>query len=151
VIRAPRRKHRNNLPPDGSGANELCSKNPTKIQFFRAKRSRKEAFSELGKYAFLCRETAMGTRGTKIRKAIAHLACDGCDLTDRSVQANLRADDARFYLGYLEEDCGFQLSIPEVIAVARAMMRGGGGGGARNGAADAAPDKTPAHSRHFYN
>jgi hypothetical protein len=65
----------------------------------------------------------MGTRGTKIREAIAHLANDGCDLTDPTIRGNLRCDEARFHLGYLEEDCGFQLSIDEVLVVARAMMR----------------------------
>ena len=54
----------------------------------------------------------MGTRGTKIREAIAHLAGDGCDLTDRSIKGNLRTDEARFHLGYLEEDDPSRLEVP---------------------------------------
>jgi hypothetical protein len=87
----------------------------------------------------------MGTRGIKIREAIAHLACDGCDLTDPSVNGNLRTDDATFHIGYLEEDCGFRLSVTEVIAVARAMMREGG----ERQADRALPSR--ARTRHYYN
>jgi hypothetical protein len=92
----------------------------------------------------------MGTRGTKIREAIAHLASDGCDLTDPSVNARLRTDDATFHIGYLEEDCGFRLSVDEVITVARAMMREVGGG--QHAAAGAhEPAGTASQTRHFYN
>jgi hypothetical protein len=96
----------------------------------------------------------MGTRGTKIREAIAHLATDGCDLTDPSIKGNLRDDEARFHLGYLEEDCGFQLSITEVLAIARAMMREGGApqvSGSRSGNGHAALRNAPPPSRHYYN
>jgi hypothetical protein len=65
----------------------------------------------------------MGQRGHKIREAIAHLAHDGCDLTDPSVAARLRADDVAFHLGYLEEDCGFRLTTDEVVGVIRTMMK----------------------------
>jgi hypothetical protein len=64
----------------------------------------------------------MGLRGTKIRAAISHLRGDGCDLTDPSVNDNIRADDATFYLGYLEELCGFRLTAREVVRIARGMM-----------------------------
>jgi hypothetical protein len=91
----------------------------------------------------------MGTRGTKIQEAIAHLASDGCDLTDPSIRGNLRTDEARFHLGYLEEDCGFQLSIDEVLAVARAMMRKGG---AQNGLEHESHAATlHVTRRHYYN
>ena len=90
----------------------------------------------------------MGTRGTKIREAIAHLATDGCDLTDPEIKGDLRSDEARFHLGYLEEDCGFRLSIKEVLLTARAMMREGGtphASGNGHGRRSAPP------SRHYYN
>ena len=92
----------------------------------------------------------MGTRGTKIREAIAHLAGDGCDLTDPSIEGNLRSDEAQFHLGYLEEDCGFRLSIAEVLAIARAMMREGGVA-QRPHAAHAAQRTAVVPSRHYYN
>jgi hypothetical protein len=65
----------------------------------------------------------MGHRGQKIREAIAHLANDGCDLTDPSVSARLRADDVAFHLGYLEEHCGLSLTVEEIVSIARAMRR----------------------------
>jgi hypothetical protein len=65
----------------------------------------------------------MGQRGQKIREAIAHLAGDGCDLTDPDVSPRLRADDVAFHLGYLEEHCGFDLTVDEVLAVARGLMK----------------------------
>jgi hypothetical protein len=92
----------------------------------------------------------MGTRGTKIREAIAHLATDGCDLTDPSIKGNLRSDEARFHLGYLEEDCGFRLSIDEVLVVARAMMREGGAP-VSVASGQAARRNVPPPSRHYYN
>ena len=91
----------------------------------------------------------MGTRGTKIREAISHLATDGCDLTDPAIKGDLRSDEARFHLGYLEEDCGFRLSIEEVLVIARAMMREGGTPQTSgNGDARRRPS---APSRHYYN
>jgi hypothetical protein len=91
----------------------------------------------------------MGTRGTKIREAIAHLATDGCDLTDPSIRGNLRSDEAHFHLGYLEEDCGFRLSIDEVLGVARAMMREGGAQPVSGDAVAARRNASP--SRQYYN
>jgi hypothetical protein len=97
----------------------------------------------------------MGTRGNKIREAIAHLASDGCDLTDPSIKGNLRSDEARFHIGYLEEDCGFRLSIDEVLAVARSMMRAGGAHHASDighrAAGGVQMSPTLAAVRHFYN
>ena len=96
----------------------------------------------------------MGTRGIRIREAIAHLANDGCDLTDPSIKGNLRSDEARFHIGYLEEDCGFRLSIDEVLAVARAMMREGGAqhaAGNGHGAAAGMHVSPTSAPRHFYN
>ena len=69
----------------------------------------------------------MGQRGQKIREAIAHLASDGCDLTDPSVNARLRADDVAFHLGYLEDHCGFRLTTDEVLVALRALMKELGG------------------------
>lgn len=92
----------------------------------------------------------MGTRGNRIREAIAHLAVDGCDLTDPSIKGNLRSDEARFHMGYLEEDCGFRLSVDEVLSVARTMMREGGAhhGNVRAAGAGLMSPTTP---RHYYN
>ena len=64
----------------------------------------------------------MGLRGNRIRAAIAHLRGDGCDLTDPSINDGIRADDATFYLGYLEELCGFRLTPDEVVRIAHGMM-----------------------------
>ena len=65
----------------------------------------------------------MGLRGQKIQEAIAHLAGDGWDLTDPSVGARLRADDVAFHLGYLEDHCGFRLTVDEVLVAARALRK----------------------------
>lgn len=61
-------------------------------------------------------------RGDTIRAAIAHLRRDGCDLTDPSIADGIRIDDASFYLGYLEELCGFRLTTREVVRIALGMM-----------------------------
>jgi hypothetical protein len=149
-------QQRNKRPNNGLGAKELHARNPTGIPFFPAKRSRKEGVVGIGlpHISFRAGDATMGTRGTKIREAIAHLATDGCDLTDPSIRGNLRSDEAHFHLGYLEEDCGFRLSIEEVLAVARAMMRGGGAmHGPANGSANgpAARQSAPSPLRHYYN
>lgn len=67
----------------------------------------------------------MGLRGERIRAAIAHLRGDGCDLTDPLVSDGVRTEDVKFYLGYLEELCGFRLTAREVVREARVMMSDG--------------------------
>jgi hypothetical protein len=125
---------------------------PPEFLFFRLRdqvnrRSRDWATTHFG----FVQENAMGTRGTKIREAIAHLATDGCDLTDPSIKGDLRSDEARFHLGYLEEDCGFRLSIDEVLVIARTMMREGGVAQASGNGHTAVRRSTPPQSRHYYN
>ena len=72
----------------------------------------------------------------RLRSAVRDLARDGCDLADPAIDRHIRADDAAFHLGYLEERCGSRLAVAEVVAVARRMaaavrrrQRGDGGGG----------------------
>ena len=64
----------------------------------------------------------MGNNGYTLRAAITDLARNGCDLTDPGIHERDRADDAAFYLGYLEEYCETGLTLAEVLATARAMM-----------------------------
>jgi hypothetical protein len=65
----------------------------------------------------------MGNAGHTLRAAIAHLSRHGCDLTDPFVTERIRADDASFYLGYLEEYCGRRLTVGQVLRVAHRMTR----------------------------
>ena len=69
----------------------------------------------------------MGTHVQKVRAAIADLGRYGCDLTDSSIDDGIRTDDARFHLPYLEEHCGFNLTVEEVIDAARRMRATDGG------------------------
>jgi hypothetical protein len=65
----------------------------------------------------------MGNKGYTLRAAIAHLSRHGCDLTDPLITDRIRADDASFHLGYLEEFCGRRLTVDEVLRVAHPMTR----------------------------
>jgi hypothetical protein len=65
----------------------------------------------------------MEHHGQKLRAAIAHLSRHGCDLTDPFINERIRADDANFHLGYLEEICGCRLSVEDVLRVAHRMAR----------------------------